>query len=205
MLAFTCKSTVFAEPLRKQDGGLGPLQRHRRLHHNRTRQLALRALDVAVSHGAHHFDILGFDPQMKMRLEQRRILRQTDVELIRDGVGVALLGLDQPIGLRQRLMLGNRGGQREDLRLVERKHAAEFVLGGGGRDAFDVHRFHLHRQVIAIERRGIELERSAGRDGVLVGGRVQPQAGTKRDGFAQFVLLESDERIVQRRHQLFPL
>ncbi len=75
----------------------------------------------------------------------------------------------------------------------------------GGRDAFDVHRFHLHGHVVAIERGGIELERSAGCDGVFVGGRVQPQAGAERDGFAQFMLLESDERIVQRRHRPFPL
>ncbi len=100
---------VFRRAVRKQDGGLRPLQRYRRLNHNRARQFALRALDVAVSYRTNHFDILGLDPQMKMRLEQRRIFRQTDVELIRDRVRVALLGLDQPVGLRQRLMLGDGG------------------------------------------------------------------------------------------------
>ena len=94
---------------------------------------------------------------MKMRLKQRWIFRQTDVELIGDGVRVALLGLHQPVGLRKRLVLGNGGVQSEDLRLIERKDAAELVLGGGGRDAFDVHRFHLHGHMVAIQRGGIEL------------------------------------------------
>ncbi len=83
----------FRRAVREQDGGLGPLQRHRRLHHHRARELALRALDVAIGHGTDDFDILGLDPQMEMRLEQRRIFGQADIELIRDSVRVALLGL----------------------------------------------------------------------------------------------------------------
>ena len=90
----------FRRAVREQNGGLGPLQCDGRLHHHRPRQLALRALDVAVSHRANDFDIFGLDPQMKMRLEQRRIFGQTDVQLIRDRVRVALLGRHQPVGLR---------------------------------------------------------------------------------------------------------
>ena len=203
MLACTRKSTVLAEPLRKQDSGLGPLQRHGRLDDNGARKLPLRALDIAISHGTNDFYVVRFDPQMEMRLEERRIFGKADVELIGDSIRIALLGRDQPIGLRQRLMLGNGGGERENLWLVERKNATEFVLGCGGRDAYDVHGFYLHGHVVAIERGGVELERSAGRDGVLVGGRVQPQAGTKRDGFVQFVKFESDERIMHGGHQSF--
>ena len=90
----------FRGTVREQNGGLGPLQRHGRFHHNRTRQLALGALNITIGYGANHFDIFGFDPQVKMRFVKRRVLRQTDIELIGDGVRVALLGLHQPVGLR---------------------------------------------------------------------------------------------------------
>src|SRR5579863_9464436 len=55
--------------------------------------------------------------------------------------------------------------------------------------------------MIATQRGGIELQRSARSDGVFIGGGIQPQASAKYDGFAQFMLLEGDVGVVQRGHR----
>ena len=77
---------------REHARALGELQSYGRLNDQGPRPLALRAFDISEHHGTAHFYLRGIDVQVKMRAEQRRILRETDVHLVRNSVGFPLFG-----------------------------------------------------------------------------------------------------------------
>ena len=83
-----------------------------------------RSRDVAEHHRPGNFDFRAIQSQMEMRAQQRWILRQPDVQLIRDGVSLALLRFAQPVRLRERLIRGNGHSQRGNVRFIERKRTS---------------------------------------------------------------------------------
>jgi hypothetical protein len=87
------------------------------------------------------------------QIQQRRIVGQSDQALVGDGVGVALLGLAQPEGLRIGLIGGNRVLELRIHRLVRLQRG---MLGVGTRraaHALQRQAVEHHREIRTIQRR----------------------------------------------------
>ena len=174
---------------------------YRRNHGQRTRQFSLQAIRVTIEHRPREFDLRAGGRQAEPRFEQRRGIGPADQPLVVDCVGVTLLRLRQPEGLRVRMTGGDgvRDGRLRRLVVSERL-----------RGNFGIHTTHgcLHRverKPGAIERRELHFYALARNHVVPVGCGIQPQPGAQGDGFVElpnFVLISQSLDHGPRRQQL---
>src|ERR1700719_84139 len=88
---------------REHPRAFGELQSNIWLNDKRPRPFALGALDITKQHRPGDLNSGGIDAQMEMCAQQWWIFRKPNVQLIRNGVSLTLLGFAQPVRLRHRL------------------------------------------------------------------------------------------------------